>query len=192
MFIEQDVQHELEQKVKSHKRSGDHFYNFIGRVINFTIGPEEREMLGDIAEKHKFKVEPFKFKMEEVDGLKMRAKEAFELCNKKAVRDCRAAELKQAILNSQKLQEEYFTAHENDLLALRHDAKFKKVSQQNLSSLPDYLIPKQIKKGMKMGSETGHKRKRNFWKKTKAEAIQAKKLKKKEDPLNKVKLEKKK
>ena len=161
-------------------------------MINFTIGPDEREMLGDIAEKHKFKVEPFKFKMEEVDGLKMRAKEAFELCNKKAVRDCRAAELKQAILNSQKLQEEYFTAHENDLLALRHDAKFKKVSQQNLSSLPDYLIPKQIKKGMKMGTETGNKRKRNFWKKTKAEAIQAKKLKKKEDPLNKVKLEKKK
>ena len=43
-----------------------------------------------------------------------------------------------------------------------------------------------------MGAETGNKRKRNFWKKTKAEAIQAKKLKKKEDPLNKVKLEKKK
>jgi len=164
-----------------------------GRVINFTIGQEEREMLGDIAEKHQFKVEPFKFKMEEVDGLKMRAKEAFELCNKKAVRDCRAAELKQAILNSQKLQEEYFTSHENDLLALRHDAKFKKISQQNLASLPDYLIPKQIKKGMKMGIESGNgKRKRNFWKKTKSEAIQAKKLKKKEDPLNKIKIEKKK
>ena len=61
----------------------------------------------------------------EVDGLKMRAKEALGLCTKKAVRDCRVAEIRQSLLNSQRLQEDYFVTHENDLLALRHDAKLK-------------------------------------------------------------------
>ena len=55
----------------------------------------------------------------------MRAKEAIGLCTKKAVRDCRVAEIRQSLLNSQRLQEDYFVTHENDLLALRHDAKLK-------------------------------------------------------------------
>ena len=55
----------------------------------------------------------------------MRAKEALSLCNKKSVRDCRVAEIRQSLLNSQRLQEDYFVTHENDLLALRHDAKLK-------------------------------------------------------------------
>merc|ERR1712062_642178 len=106
-----------------------------GRVINFNIGPEERSSLKAISKQHSFDVEPFKFKMTEVDGIKTRAKEAFSLCSKNAVRSCRLAEIKQALLNSKKLQEEYFTSHENDLLALRHDAKLTKISQQNLASL---------------------------------------------------------
>ena len=38
---------------------------------------------------------------------------AFDLCSKNAIRSCRVAEIKQAILNSKKLQEEYFTTHES-------------------------------------------------------------------------------
>ena len=129
--------------------------------------------------------------MTEVDGLKNRAKEAFSLCSKNAVRSCRLAEIKQALLNSKKLQEEYFTSHENDLLALRHDAKLTKISQQNLASLPDYLLPKQIKQhNQSMRQEKNGKRKKNFWKKNKSEAIKDKKRRKAEDPLANVKIEK--
>ena len=104
-----------------------------------TIGEEERVSLQAVAELHNISVEPFKFAMckflkkllfptqslAEVDGLRMRAKEALSLCNKKSVRDCRVAEIRQSLLNSQRLQEDYFVTHENDLLALRHDAKLK-------------------------------------------------------------------
>ena len=104
-----------------------------------TIGEEERVSLQAVAELHNITVEPFKFAMckfeqnptflikisAEVDGLRMRAKEALSLCNKKSVRDCRVAEIRQSLLNSQRLQEDYFVTHENDLLALRHDAKLK-------------------------------------------------------------------
>ena len=66
--------------------------------------------------------------------MKQRAVEALGLCSKRAVRDCRVAEIRQSLLNSQRLQEDYFVTHENDLLALRHDAKLKvyrKISSKN-------------------------------------------------------------
>lgn len=96
-----------------------------GRVISLTIGEDERASLMAVAELHNVNVEQFKFSMTEVDGLKMRAKEALDLCTKRAVRDCRVAEIRQSLLNSQRLHEDYFVTHESDLLALRHDAKLK-------------------------------------------------------------------
>ena len=68
----------------------------------------------------------------------MRAREALDLCTKRAVRDCRVAEIRQSLLNSQRLQEDYFVTHESDLLALRHDAKLKvvvEIKSKNLNQI---------------------------------------------------------
>lgn len=89
-----------------------------GRVINLMIGQEERDCLDKVTEVTGISVDRFKFKMEQVEGLRFvpisnnefnrkirgRASDALDKCSKRAIRDGRVAEIKQAILNSKKLQ----------------------------------------------------------------------------------------
>jgi len=82
------------------------------------IGQEERDCLDKVTEVTGISVDRFKFKMEQVEGLRFvpisnnefnrkirgRASDALDKCSKRAIRDGRVAEIKQAILNSKKLQ----------------------------------------------------------------------------------------
>jgi len=160
-----------------------------GRVINFMIGQEERDILETVVEITKQPVDQFRFKMDEIEGLRYRANDAIHICNKKAIRDCRVAEIKQAILNSKRLQDEYFTRHENDLIALRHDTNLKRIGKKSdMASIPGYLLPKQIKNSLNLENAKLNgkgKGKGNMWKKglTKKERIERQKKRRAEDPL---------
>ena len=104
------------------------------------IGQAERDILESVIEVTNQPVDKFRFKMDEVEGLRFvyvekllfflsmkiqsesgisvkaswssnllfssryRASDALHACTKRAIRDCRVAEIKQAILNSKKLQ----------------------------------------------------------------------------------------
>jgi len=137
-----------------------------GRVINLMIGQEERDCLDKVTEVTGIAVDRFKFKMEQVEGLRGRASDALDKCSKRAIRDGRVAEIKQAILNSKKLQEEYFTRHENDLMALRHDANLKKVTKRSdLANIPTYLLPAQIKNSLNIENARLKPQTKNYHKK---------------------------
>lgn len=157
-----------------------------GRVINLMIGQEERTVLDEITEITGITVDRFRFKMEQVDGLRGRATDALDLCSKRAIRDCRIAEIKQAILNSKKLAEEYFSRHENDLLALRHDTNLKKVSRKSdLANIPSYLLPAQIKNSLNIENARLKSKPKNYHKKglSTKQKQQLQKKRKAQDPL---------
>ena len=70
----------------------------------------------------------------------------------------------------------------------------KKIPGQSFATLPDYLVPKQVRQqgGVNKGNKKEAMKRRNHWKKNKSDVIKAKKERKREDPLSAVKAEKKK
>ena len=93
-------------------------------------------MLYDAVEQHlqelspgESQIKPYQFKMEELEGFRYRAKDAWRSVTKIAVREARLKEIKQEILNSQKLKS-YFEDNPRDQQLLRHD----KVNSDDLRS----------------------------------------------------------
>lgn len=67
--------------------------------------------------------------------------DALRAVTKVAIREARIKEIRQEILNSQKLKT-YFTDNPRDLQILRHDKTLHTVRvQSHLKHVPDYLIP---------------------------------------------------
>merc|ERR1712083_654815 len=96
-------------------------------------------------------LKPYQFKMEELDGFKYRAKDAWRSVTKIAVREARLKEIKQEILNSQKLKS-YFEDNPRDKELLRHDKALHTVKHQDhLKNVPEYIVPETLKRltGMK-------------------------------------------
>ena len=72
---------------------------------------------------------------------------------KVAVRESRIKEIRQEMLNSQKLKT-YFTDNPRDLQVLRHDKTLHTVRvQPHLKHVPDYLIPPVLRPVVKSRSE---------------------------------------
>ncbi|ODM98410.1 putative ATP-dependent RNA helicase DDX56 [Orchesella cincta] len=90
-------------------------------------------------------MKPFNFKMEEVEGFRYRAKDAWKAVTRIAVREARLKEIRLEIMNSQKLKG-YFDNNPKEMQALRHDKALKTVKQQpHLKHVPDYIVPKTLK-----------------------------------------------
>ncbi|CAL8135827.1 unnamed protein product [Orchesella dallaii] len=90
-------------------------------------------------------LKPFNFKMEEVEGFRYRAKDAWKAVTRIAVREARLKEIRLEIMNSQKLKE-FFDANPKEMQALRHDKILRTVKQQpHLKHVPDYIVPKTLK-----------------------------------------------
>ncbi|ODM92410.1 putative ATP-dependent RNA helicase DDX56 [Orchesella cincta] len=90
-------------------------------------------------------MKPFNFKMEEVEGFRYRAKDAWKAVTRIAVREARLKEIRLEIMNSQKLKD-YFETNPKEMQALRHDKALKTVKQQpHLKHVPDYIIPRTLK-----------------------------------------------
>ncbi|CAM9192044.1 unnamed protein product, partial [Ectocarpus fasciculatus] len=85
---------------------------------------------------------PLVFNMKELDSFRYRVEETLRSVTGVAVREFRAAELKQEILNSAKLKS-YFAENPDDLKVLRHDTSVAHPirPKEHLRNVPTYLIP---------------------------------------------------
>ncbi|XP_063067713.1 probable ATP-dependent RNA helicase DDX56 [Engraulis encrasicolus] len=90
-------------------------------------------------------LKPYGFKMEEIEGFRYRCRDAMRSVTKQAVKEARLKEIKQELLNSEKLKT-YFEDNPKDLHLLRHDKDIHPaVIKPHLKNVPDYLIPPALK-----------------------------------------------
>ncbi|NWY91315.1 DDX56 helicase, partial [Loxia curvirostra] len=106
--------------------------------------PDELEGLRHIedtlaAENGQSMLRPYEFRMEEIETLRYRCRDAMRAVTKQAVREARLRELRQELLNSEKLKV-YFEDNPRDLQALRHDRPLHPANvQPHLGHVPEYL-----------------------------------------------------
>lgn len=87
----------------------------------------------------------YQFRLEEVEPFKYRAQDAWRAVTRIAVREARLKEIKQEILNSEKLKG-YFEDNPTDLQVLRHDKSLHTVRiQEHLADVPEYILPPTLK-----------------------------------------------
>ncbi|XP_055331652.1 probable ATP-dependent RNA helicase DDX56 [Paramacrobiotus metropolitanus] len=97
---------------------------------------------------------PYQFRMDQIEGFRYRAEDAMRAVTKVAVREARIKEIRQEMLNSQKLKT-YFTDNPRDLQVLRHDKTLHTVRvQPHLKHVPDYLVPPVLRPVVKSRSDT--------------------------------------
>uniref|UniRef100_A0A667XM07 Probable ATP-dependent RNA helicase DDX56 n=1 Tax=Myripristis murdjan TaxID=586833 RepID=A0A667XM07_9TELE len=90
-------------------------------------------------------LKPYEFKMEEIEGFRYRCRDAMRSVTKQAVKEARLKEIKQELLNSEKLKT-YFEDNPRDLQLLRHDKDLHPaVIKPHLKNVPEYLIPDALK-----------------------------------------------
>lgn len=89
---------------------------------------------------------PLLFNLREIDTFRYRVQDTLRAVTDQAVREFRAAELKQEMLNSTKLKA-FFSANPSDLKVLRHEkgAVAPIVAKSHLRHVPDYLVPRSMK-----------------------------------------------
>lgn len=82
-----------------------------------------------------------------------RAKDAWKAVTRIAVREARLKEIKQEVLNCQKLKS-YFEDNPRDLQSLRQDKALHTVKlQPHLKDVPDYIIPPTLKRLVNAGKK---------------------------------------
>lgn len=92
-----------------------------------------------------FELKPYQFDMAQVDGFRYRAEDAFRAVTGVAVKDARIRELKQELINSDKLKR-YFEENPQDLASLRHDKELHPARiQSQLKRVPQYLLPEAVR-----------------------------------------------
>ncbi|KAM9456560.1 putative ATP-dependent RNA helicase DDX56 [Clarias gariepinus] len=90
-------------------------------------------------------LKPYGFKMEEIEGFRYRCRDAMRSVTKQAVKEARLKEIKQELLNSEKLKM-YFDDNPRDLQLLRHDKDLHPaIIKPHLRNVPEYLIPSTMK-----------------------------------------------
>ncbi|XP_024113491.1 probable ATP-dependent RNA helicase DDX56 [Oryzias melastigma] len=90
-------------------------------------------------------LKPYQFRMEEIEGFRYRCRDAMRAVTKQAVREARLKEIKQELLNSEKLKT-YFDDNPRDLELLRHDKDLHPaVVKPHMKNIPDYLIPQTLR-----------------------------------------------
>lgn len=100
-------------------------------------------MLKSKQEESAFK--PYKFRMQEIEGFRYRSNDALRMCTRNAIKEARLKEIRQELLNSEKLKT-YFQDYRRDRQVLRHDKKLKtSYKQLKLDHVPDYIVPKGLK-----------------------------------------------
>lgn len=99
-------------------------------------------------------VKPYQFDMKQVDAFRYRMNDALRAVSSNAVRQARQHELKQELLNSEKLKS-HFEENPDDLRHLRHDGEIRATRvQPHLKHVPGYLMPAKGRKGL-AASELG-------------------------------------
>lgn len=91
-------------------------------------------------------IQPYNIDMDKLVGFRYRMVDALKAVTQLAVRQARTRELRQELLNSEKLKR-HFEENPSDLQHLRHDDELRVTRQQHhLRHVPDYLLPNGPKK----------------------------------------------
>ncbi|MEQ2292800.1 putative ATP-dependent RNA helicase ddx56, partial [Ameca splendens] len=116
--------------------------SFISHTELSALAEVEEALGGDKAESA---LKPYEFRMEEIEGFRYRCRDAMRAVTKQAVREARLKEIKQELLNSEKLKT-YFEDNPRDLQLLRHDKDLHPaVIKPHMKNIPDYLIPETLR-----------------------------------------------
>lgn len=87
-------------------------------------------------------LEPYAFDMKQVESFRYRMEDAFRAVTKVAVREAQVKEIRQELINSDKL-ERHFEENPEDLNSLRHDKELHPARvQPHLKRVPEYLVNK--------------------------------------------------
>ncbi|CAG89246.1 DEHA2F12232p [Debaryomyces hansenii CBS767] len=107
-----------------------------------------------------FEIKPYQFDMKQVEGFRYRAEDAFRAVTQSAVREARIKELKNELVNSDKLKR-FFEENPQDLASLRHDKELHPTRvQTHLKRVPEYLLPESARADhKKIGFVPFHKNK---------------------------------
>ncbi|MCJ1480723.1 ATP-dependent DNA/RNA helicase [Schaereria dolodes] len=99
-------------------------------------------------------IEPYQFDMKKLDAFRYRMSDALRAVTSVAIREARTRELRQELLKSEKLKR-HFEENPDDLRHLRHDGELRAARiQPHLKHVPDYLLPREGKRGL-VGGELG-------------------------------------
>ncbi|XP_046385080.1 probable ATP-dependent RNA helicase DDX56 [Ischnura elegans] len=130
------------------------FVNIGERPLMAEVEEHLRQMTGD----ESMALKAYQFKLEEVEGFRYRANDAWRAVTRIAVREARLKEIKQEIFNNEKLKS-YFEDNPNDLRVLRHDKALHTVKiQPQLADVPDYIVPPTLRQ-LVGGGGVGRRRK---------------------------------
>uniref|UniRef100_UPI00398F0376 probable ATP-dependent RNA helicase DDX56 isoform X1 n=1 Tax=Pristiophorus japonicus TaxID=55135 RepID=UPI00398F0376 len=90
-------------------------------------------------------LKPYQFRIEEIEGFRYRCKDAMRSVTKQSIKEARLKEIKQELLNSERLKT-YFEDNPRDFQLLRHDkALHPAIVKPHLKNVPDYLIPRMMR-----------------------------------------------
>ncbi|RNA07522.1 putative ATP-dependent RNA helicase DDX56 [Brachionus plicatilis] len=88
---------------------------------------------------------PFKFKMDEIEGFRYRARDVLGSITSIAIKEARIKEIKNELLNSEKLKS-YFEENPREAQILRHDKELNVTKlDEHLRNVPDYIIPASLR-----------------------------------------------
>ncbi|KAK9395298.1 putative ATP-dependent RNA helicase DDX56 [Crotalus adamanteus] len=121
-----------------------------GTVLTFVL-PSERLLLAKIEEvltaesASKYTLTPYQFQMGEIEGLRYRCQDAMRSVTKQAIKEAQLREIKEELLNSEKLKT-YFEDNPRDLNLLRHDKPLHPaIVKPHLRNVPEYLVPRGLR-----------------------------------------------
>ncbi|KAG0141885.1 hypothetical protein CROQUDRAFT_673862 [Cronartium quercuum f. sp. fusiforme G11] len=87
-------------------------------------------------------IKEYKFDMTQVEGFRYRMEDGLRSVTKAAIREARIKELKNEVMNSEKLKS-HFEENPNDLAFLKHDKPLHPTRiQPHMKHVPSYLVPK--------------------------------------------------
>jgi ATP-dependent RNA helicase DDX56/DBP9 len=140
-----------------------------GMALSFVVPPElyrkhkptsiesakdDEKVLAKITRHQKKKgkeVKPYNFDMKQVEAFRYRMGDALRAVTRIAIREARTRELRQELMKSDKLKR-HFEENPGDLHHLRHDGELRPARvQSHLKHVPDYLLPKEGRKGIAGG-----------------------------------------
>jgi ATP-dependent RNA helicase DDX56/DBP9 len=114
----------------------------------------DEEILADIIKRQKKKgqeIKDYQFDMAQVESFRYRLNDALKAVTGAAVQKARAQELRQELINSEKLKR-HFEENPEDLYHLRHDGEARVTRiQSHLKHIPDYLMPQGGKTAISQG-----------------------------------------
>lgn len=114
------------------------------RVAGYGGPKKDEKVLAKVVRqqaKNGFEIKPYQFDMKQVEGFRYRAEDAFGTISPLTIKEARVAELKNELLNSDKLKR-FFEENPQDLASLRHDKELHPLRvQTHLKHVPEYLLP---------------------------------------------------